>query len=263
MTEATALPDRQPDSGQFVFNPNEFVGVKVPFTDVFLEDDFMAGQVLSTIPDRMTRAFEEYLETQVLKLQNQQTLGDPNAINGAKHRFSANGTSKRITIQDVAYVNYALKKASAGNNIMIGIVDPSFEFETNISAQVTTSFNPMYEGVITTGIGTGFRFIRNIYGVDFYTSNYLDEQTAAETLVDYGGNATNGAAGDKLNVFFSAQDRANLPFIGSWRRRPKVESWRDPSKETEYHQFSARFGLALHRPETLVVMNSGTTLTIA
>jgi hypothetical protein len=261
MAEATSLPDRRPDSGQFVFNINEYVGIKVPFTDVFLEDDFMAPQVLATLPDRMTRAFQEYLETRVLHLQAEQTSNNGNTINGAYHRFTANGSSSVITIQDLAYVNYALKKANAGNNGIIGIVDPSFEFNTNISSQVVTSENPMYEGIITSGIGSGYRFIRNIYGVDLYTSNYLDVLTAAESsLTDYQGNTTAGAIGNVVNVFFSASDRQNLPFIGAWRRRPTIKSWRDDDKETEYHQMSARFGLALYRPENLVCMVSGTTL---
>ena len=261
MAEATSLPDRRPDSGQFVFNINEFVGVKVPFTDVFLEDDFMAPQVLSQLPDRMTRAFEEYLETRVLRLQREQTTNNSNTINGAYHRFTANGSGRVITIQDLAYVNYALKKANAGNSMMIGIVDPSFEFNTNISSQVVTSDNPMYQGIITTGMGSGMRFVRNIYGIDLYTSNYLDaEVTAESSLTDYQGNTTASVAGDKINVFFSASDRANLPFIGAWRRRPTIKSWRNDDKETEYHQLSARFGLALYRPETLVCMLSSTTL---
>lgn len=261
MAEATSLPDRRPDSGQFVFNINEFVGVKVPYTDVFLEDDFMAPQVLATLPDRMTRAFGEYLETRVMKLQGEQTVNNSNTINGAFHRFTANGSGRVMTIQDLAYVNYSLKKSNAGNNAMIGIVDPSFEFNTNISSQVVTSDNPQYRGIIETGMGSGMRFIRNIYGVDLYTSNYLDtEVTAQAALTDYQGNTTATVAGDKHNVFFSASDTETLPFIGAWRRRPTIKSWRDDDKETEYHQLSARFGLALYRPESLVVVASSTTL---
>jgi hypothetical protein len=261
MAEATSLPDRRPDTGQFVFNINEFVGVKTSFTDVFLEEDFMASQVLSAIPDRMTRAFGEYLETRVLNLHTEQNNDDPNSINGAQHRFVANGASRTITIQDLAYVGYSLKKANVGMNAMIGIVDPSFEFNTNISSQVVTSDNPQYRGIIETGIGSGFRFIRNIYGIDLYTSNYLDKVDAAEaSLTDYQGNTTASVAGDAANIFFSAQDRMNLPFIGAWRRRPVIKSWRDEDKETEYHQLSARFGLAMFRPENLVTMISSLDL---
>jgi hypothetical protein len=261
MSEATALPDRRPDSGQYVFNINEFVGVKTAYTDVFLEDDFMAPQVLSTLPDRMMRAFNEYLETRVLQLQRKQTANNSNTINTGKHRFTADGTGRVITTNDLAYIVYTLKKAAVPATALVGIVDPAFEFNTNISSQVTTSFNPQYEGIITSGIGSGYRFIRNIYGIDLYTSNYLDKLTSAESsLTDYAGNTTAGAVGDVANIFFSAADRNNLPFIGAWRRRPAIKSWRDESKETEYHQMSARFGLNLYRNENLAVCISSTTL---
>lgn len=261
MAEATALPDRRPDSGQFVFNLNQYVGVKTAFTDVFFEDNFMAPQILAATPDRMMRAFEEYMETEVLKLQREQTNDDPNAINTGMHRFTANGTGRVITTNDLAYVVYTLKKANVGGNALIGIVDPSFEFNTNVSAQVTTSFNPQYQGIITSGMGSGYRFVRNIYGIDLYTSNYLDTELAAESnLTDYAGNTTATVAGDACNIFFSAADRTNLPFIGAWRRKPTIKSWRDDSKETEYHQMSARFGLDLYRPENLVVCVSSKAL---
>lgn len=261
MAEGTALPDRRPDSGQFVFNINEFVGTKVGFTDVFFEEDFMANQVLASTPDRMMRALDEYMETATLKLQRKQTANNSNTINNGRHRFTADGTNRVMTVNDLAYVVYVQKKAGVGSNAMIGIVDPAFEFNTNIGSQVTTSFNPMYEGIITSGIGTGYRFIRNIMGIDLYTSNYLDALTAAESsLTDYVGNTTAGAVGDVANIFFSAADRMNLPFIGAWRRRPRVQSWKEYDKGIEYHQMDARFGLDLFRPENLTVCISSTTL---
>jgi hypothetical protein len=255
------LPDRRPDSGQFVFNINEFVGVKVPFTDVFLEDDFMAPQVLSTLPDRMTRAFEEYVESRIGRLQREQTNDDPNTINGERHRYTANGAARQITLNDIAYARHALQKANVPMEGLVAIVDPSFEFNINVGSTVTTTDNPMWQGIIESGMGTGLRFIRNIYGFDIYTSNYLDTEDAAEAaLTDYLGNTTATVAGDVCNMFFSAAGGVDLPFIGAWRRRPTIKSWRNEDKETEYHQMSARFGLKLFRPENLVVCVSSTTL---
>lgn len=261
MAEATALPNRRPDSGQFVFNLNEFVGVKVSLTDVFFEDDFMANQVLSVIPERMQRAFAEYLESRVCKLQAEQTADDGNAINGAYHRFTANGASGQLTTDDIAYARYSLQKAGVPLTNLVGIVDPSSAFNINVGSTVTTSDNPMWQGIIETGISTGLRFIRNIYGFDLYESNFLDTITTAETsLTDYQANTTSGAVGYKANMFFSASQSMDLPFIGAWRRQPTIKSWRDEAKEIEYHQMSARFGLALYRPENLVVCLSSTTL---
>ena len=68
MSESVSLPERRMDTGQFVFNINEHVGLKVSFTDKFLEDDFLASSAVSSAPRKMKRAFDEYYETQVLKL---------------------------------------------------------------------------------------------------------------------------------------------------------------------------------------------------
>ncbi len=263
MVEGTALPDRQLDTGQFIFNINEFVGVKSSFSDVFFEEDFMANQILQALPDRMTRAFAEYLETRVMRLQRLQTTDDLNVINTGKHRFVASGGAgeRTIDLNDLAYIAYTLKKANVGASGLVGIVDPSFEFNANILSQVQTSDNPQFKGIIETGFGQEFRFIRNIYGIDLFTSNYLDTLDATETsLFTYDDVADTGEIGDVVNMFFSVADRTLLPFIGAWRRRPTIKSWRDEDKELEYHQLSARFGLNLFRPENLVTIISSKTL---
>lgn len=263
MAEATSLPVRQPDSGQFLFNINEFVGIKTAFTDVFFEDDFMAPQVLSVTTERMNRAFDQYLETRVFRLQRQQTNDDENAINGVAHRFTFNGSGRAVTGNDFAFARYSLEKANVPLSNLVAIIDPSQEFNLNVISQVVSSDNPMWRGIIETGFlpPTGIRFIRNIYGFDVYVSNYLDSEVTAEAaLDDYLGNVTATVAGDKANLFFSALDPMSMPFIGAWRRRPVIGSWRDDDKETEFHQFSARFGLALFREENLVVGFSGTAL---
>ena len=264
MAESTSLPERRPDTGQFVFNINEFVGVKVPFTDKFLEDDFLAPQAVASLPRKMKRAFDEYLETQVLKLHRVQTANAANAINGGQHRYVANGTTRQITLQDLAYARYSLQKAKVPLSGLIAIVDPSFEFNVNVTAElVSVANNPRWEGIIETGMGMGDaqRFLRNIYGWDIYVSDYLDTATAVEgSLTDYAGNTTASVVGDKMNLLFSVADDDTKPFIGSWRRSPMIKSWRDEDVETEYHQLSARFGLNLYRPESLVTIVSSTVL---
>lgn len=273
MSESVSLPERRPDTGQFVFNINEFVGVKVPFTDRFLEDDFLAPAAVSSLPRKMKRAFDEYYETQVLKLHQVQTNDDFNIINTGRHRITATGqlstggaaTDKLISVQDLAYARYALQKAKAPLSGLVAIVDPSFEFNTNITSTITDiSFNPRWEGIIETGIGAGdaVRFIRNIYGWDIFVSDYLDTATATETSVlGYEDQATGGVGvGDKFNLLFTMADEDAKPFIGAWRRTPGIKSWRDEDVETEYHQLSARFGLNLYRPESLITLVSAPTL---
>jgi len=267
MSESVALPERRPDTGQFVFNINEFVGVKVPFTDKFLEDDFLAPAAIASLPRKMKRAFDEYYETQVLKLHQVQTANDFNAINNGRHRITAGGggTTSILNLKDFAYARYTLQKASAPLTGLIAIVPPSFEFNQNITANlVDISFNPRWEGIVETGLGAGdgVRFIRNIYGWDVFVSDYLDTATATEAAVlTYDDQANGGVAvGDKFCQFMTVADDDAKPYIGAWRRTPSIKSWRDEDIETEYHQLSARFGLNLWRPESLVTIATADTL---
>ena len=276
MSEGVSLPERRPDTGQFVFNINEFPGVKVPFTDKFLEDDFLAPAAIASLPRKMKRAFDEYFETQTYKLQRVQTSNDPNTINTADHRIVASGDSAStpaepndtVTLEDFAYARYAIQKAKGPLTQMVAVVDPSFEFNTNLTATlVDVSNNPRWEGIIETGMGAGdgIRFLRNIYGWDVFVSDYLDTlETAEAALTTYDGTAPAGAGGGqvgyKANQFMTVADDDSKPYIGSFRRAPRIASWRDDDIETEYHQLSARFGLNLWRPESLITILSATTL---
>ena len=276
VSEGVSLPERRPDTGQFVMNINEFVGVKVPFTDKFLEDDFLAPAAISALPRKMKRAFDEYFESQVLKIHRVQTNNDPNVINTAQHRLVASGDATStiaepddtLTLEDFAYARHALQKAKAPLTNLVAIVDPSFEFNTNLTSTIVDiSFNPRWEGIIETGIGMpdGVRFLRNIYGFDVFVSDYLDElETAEAALTIYNGSAPAGAGGGqvgyKANQFMTLADDDSKPYIGAWRRAPRIDSWRDYDVETEYHQLTARFGLNLWRPESLVTIMSATGL---
>lgn len=254
MSEGVPLPSRRPDTGQFQFVINKSVGNKACYTDEFMEDDFLAPQVVNATPTKMKRALDEYVETQILALANSQTLGNANSINGFAHRL-AGGDSGRIEPADFAYAKLALKKANVPQTNLIAIVDPTVAFHletmTNI---VNVSNNPRWEGVIAEGMTTGMRFIKNVYGFDVYESNYLPE--TSETIAEYDGTSqdfslVNGGVG-KVNVFFSAADQEILPFMGAWRRMPTLESWRDHNERAEYHQLTARFGTKLYRPENLI-----------
>lgn len=256
MTEGVALPNRRPDTGQFTFQITEFEGVKVPYTDKFMEDDFLAPQVLAKTPDRMRRALDESVETKILQLHEGQTAGDTNIINGQAHRFIASGASNVIDVADFARAKLSLQKANVPLVGLVAVVDATtaYVLET-LTNLVNVSNNPMWEGIIAQGItdNTGMRFVKNVYGFDVYTSNFVDS-LGAETL------ETVDATGFAANMFFSTADTEVLPFVGAWRRMPRIMSWRDDDLETDYYQLSARYGLKLYRPENLVTVPSNTVV---
>lgn len=153
-------------------------------------------------------------------------------------------------MQDFAKALYSLKKANIPDTALIAIVDPSVEYALNNITNITNiSNNPRWEGIIETGIGSGMRFIKNIYGFDVYTSNYLAD--ANETI---GGKTTTAG---KANIFFSAAPGV-LPFIGAWRQMPTVESEYNKDMQREEYVTTCRYGVKLYRPENLVVILSDT-----
>lgn len=189
------------------------------------------------------------LETDILGLQSGQTAADNNEINGADHRFTATGTSNSISVEDFAKARYALKKANVPDTNLVAIVDPSVEYDLNtLTNLVNVSNNPRWEGIVSDGIATGMRFVKNVYGFDVFTSNYLDT-IDTETL-----DSVN-IAGFKTNLFFSAAPGVQ-PFVGAWRQMPTVEA--EFNKDFQRTEFvtTARYGVKLFRPENLVVVPS-------
>lgn len=259
MQEGIPLASRRPDTGQFQFVINNSVGNKAAYTDEFMEDDFLAPQVVNATPVKMKRALDEYIETNILALQSEQAAGN-NTINGHHHRYAGGGdASGRIALQDFAYAKLSLKKSNVPQSNMIAIVDPSvgYQLET-LTNLVNVSSNPQWEGIVASGMTSGMRFIKNVYGFDVYESNYLAD--VSETITQKDASTSVTLTGGKANLFFSAADKEILPFMGAWRRMPSLESWRDHDKRTEYHQLTARFGTKLYRPENLITVLSNSAV---
>ena len=189
-----------------------------------------------------------------------QTASNANSINGADHRWVATGgsdTARTVIPQDFAKANYALNKANVPAQGRVAIVDPSvaYTLET-LTNLVNVSNNPMWEGIVSTGISTGMRFIKNIYGFDTYVSQNL-KIIGAETITSSGARTT-GSPGVG-NLFFSSASDV-LPFVGLIRQPPKVDSEYNKDFQREEYVTTCRYGFKLYRPENLVVVISDTSV---
>lgn len=248
-SEDTAVKYRPLDTGQFTFQITEYLSSGTYVTKKAEQDAFYMNELISSFVPKQERAIMEHVEEAVLGLQSQQTAGSTNLINGAKHRYVATGSSNVIDVKDFARANLSLNKANVSANNRVAIVDPSvaytIETATNLS---NVSNNPMFEGIVSSGIATGMRFVRNVYGFDVYTSQRL-ATIGTETLESV------NAAGFKANLFFSA-DSTVVPFIGAWRQMPEVDT--EYNKDFQRTEFvtTARYGVKLYRPENLVTVLS-------
>jgi hypothetical protein len=255
-TEDTDVVFDAIDTGEFTFSITEYKSSGHYITEKARQDLFYSQQLEAKFVPSQARALGETLETDILALaaggaSGGQTASATNQINGVDHRFVGTGTSETLAIADVAKALYSLKKANVPGSSLIAIVDPSVEYELNtLTNIVNMSNNPKWEGIVETGIGSDMRFIKNIFGFDFYVSNYLP--TANETI---GGLTT--AAG-KANIFFSAASTDIMPFMGAMRQMPKVDADYNMHKQREEYVTTARYGLKVYRPENLVCVLTDT-----
>lgn len=242
--EGESIKFRALSSAEFQFTINKYKSSAHAISDKMKEDSFYMNELVSAYVPAQARAIMEQVETDIFALANEQTLNNANQINGADHRFVATGTNEVMTPADFAKARFALKKANVPDMNLIAIVDPSVELELNKTTNlVNVSNNPRWEGIIETGIASGMRFIKNVFGFDVFTSNHLAD--ANETI----GGVTTTAG--KANLFFSAVPEA-LPFIGAWRRNPTVEFTRAAEFQEDRFITTARYGVKLFRPEGLV-----------
>lgn len=255
-TEDTDVVYDALDTGEFTFTITEYVSSAHYITEKARQDLYYAAQLEGAFVPYQARALSEKLETDILALgaggaSGGQTADDTNTINSAEHRFVGTGTNETFAVADAAKALYALKKANVPSSNLIAIVDPSVEYELNtLTNIVNMSNNPRWEGIIESGIGSDMRFIKNIFGFDFYVSNYLP--TANETI-----SSVTTAAG-KANIFMSAAAPDLLPFMGAMRQMPKVDGEYNKDRQREEYVTTARYGLKVYRPENLVCVLTDT-----
>lgn len=235
------------DTGNFTFTVDQYKSSATYITEKMKQDSFYMSRLVSSFVPKQNRALMKALEVKILDVgPSAQTSANANQINGADHRWVGKGTNETMSPQDFAKALYALEKANVPAVDLVAIVDPSVEYAINTITNITNvSNNPRWEGIIASGISTGMRFIKNIYGFDVYVSQNLKRNTASETI-----NSVTSAAGVH-NLFFSAASDV-LPFVGLIRQPPKVDSEYNKDLQREEYVTTCRYGVKLFRPENFV-----------
>ena len=243
------------DTGNFTFTINKYKSSATYITEKMKQDSFYMSRLVSSFVPKQARALAKTMEVDVLAVgPDGQTASDPNLINGAGHRLIGTGTNETIAVKDFQLARYALEKANVPMTNLIAIVDPSVEYTIGtLTNLINLSFNPRWEGIVSTSISTGTKFLVNILGWDVYVSQNLDDVN--ETITNY-GTARTTAAG-KANLFFSAAPDV-LPFIGLIRQPPKVDSEYNKDWQRDEYVTTCRYGFKLYRPENLVTIITDT-----
>lgn len=243
------------DTGNFQFSITDYKQSGTYITNKMKQDTFYLDRLVSGFVPKQSRAIMAGIEEKVLSVgPDGQTPSNLNNINGAPHRFVAQGTGNVISVNDFALAKYSLQKAAVPQVNLVAIVDPSVEYQlSTLTNLVNVSNNPTWDGIIRNGMTSGMRFLMSIYGFDVYVSNFLQTGNT-ETISTQ--SCTNGVT----NLFFSAAPDV-LPFVGQLRQAPKVDSEYNKDFQREEYVTTARYGFKLYRPENLVtVISEGGTI---
>ena len=253
--EDTAVQYRPLDTGEFQFSITEYLSSGHYITKKAEQDMYYMNELVSSFVPKQRRAIMEHFEATALAApEASYSANAQGAINGAYHRMSG-GNSGVLELADFAYAMFALKKANVPQTNMIAIVDPSVEYQLNtLSNLVSVSDNPRWEGIVADGIATGMKFVKNVYGFDVYTSNFLADVTDS-ALPERDGTTNNdfSSVNGKANLFFSAAGDV-LPLVGAWRQMPEVDvEYNKDYQRTEFVT-TARYGVKHYRPENTVTI---------
>lgn len=238
------------DTGNFQFSITDYKSSATYVTNKMKQDSMWMSEIMSTFVPKQNRAIMAAMEERILAVGPEgQTVANSNTINGGKHRFVGSGTNQTIDVKDFARAQFALKKAGVPQQNLVAIVDPSVEYHINAITNLTNiSNNPRWEGIVSDGIASGMKFVRNIYGFDVYVSHFL-KSGLTETIDSVTVSGGNGVA----NMFFSATSDL-LPIVGAIRQTPKVDSEYNKDLQRDEYVTTCRYGFKLFRPENLVTV---------
>jgi len=261
--EDTPLNFNPIDTGNITLTITDYIGDAWKVSDDLREDGAQIDSLMSMRAMESTRALGENHESRFLAVANAaQTAANVNLVNSRPHRWIGGGsgvTTRVMSMSDLIAMKLAFDKANVPAAGRIAIVDPIVEATLNsLTNIVNVSNNPMFEGIITEGFAKDHKFVRNIFGFDIWTSNFLPLKTATEALnaSSYNLANTSAAIGDVANLFMCVSDDSTKPIMHAWRRAPKTEGWRDNEERADKYQVTSRFGLGAQRVDTL-----GTILT--
>jgi len=266
VTEDTEVKFSPIDTGNITMTITDYKGDGWYVTDELRQDGSQVDQLMGMRAQSATRALAENHEARFLEVAHKGLTGTANVnlVNGRPHRWIAGGkgaTTRVMSLSDFIAMKLAFDKANVPPEGRIAIVDPIVEATLNSLTVVTSSDNPQFQGILNEGFVRTHKFVRNIYGWDIWTSNFLPSAGEAAAIDASGYNLANTttAATDIANIFMCIADDNVKPVMHAWRQQPKTEGWREHGKRRDQFQVTSRFGFGVQRKDALGVIYTSST----
>ena len=247
------------DTGNVTLSISDYVGDAWSVTDVLRQDGSQIETLMAMRGMEATRAIQEHFETRLFEVLNSvQTVNGNNSINDFAHRGCASGTGQVMDQTDIIRMKLAFDKANVPQGGRIAIVDPVVEATLNKLVTFTSSrsldYNPQFQSLLESGFARDHKFLFNLFGFDFYTSNRLPAP-ADTALPDLDGTGTTDvSSGHVANLFMCVADDNCRPGMAAWRQMPSVEGERNKDLARDEFVTRARFGVGVQRLDTLGVI---------
>lgn len=261
VTEDEDLTLNPIDSSTVTLTITDHVGDAVYVTDEMKEDGDLVERLLMESAMETQRLIKEDFQASWLQTAfDAQTDADPNAFNGFAHRITAAGGNDQITEGNLIDLALAFDEANVPQEGRILIVPPVVTATFNKLVTLTAGLDrtPMFQTAFESGFAKQNRFIGNIHGWDIYQSNL-----APPTPAGAGDGTTTVAGVGRACVAMCIADDNCKPLMAAWRRLPKTEARRDPSKGGGRDEFytTARWGHGVQREDTLGIILVDATAT--
>lgn len=266
VTEETPIVYNPIDTSTVTLSITDYVGDAWSISDVLRQDGAQLETLMAMRGQEATRAIQENFETRYLEVADgAQTADDNNSVNGFAHRGVASGTNDVMAQDDIVQMKLAFDKANVPQMGRIAIVDPVVEATLNKLVQFTSTrsldYDPKFRAILESGFASQHKFLFNLFGFDFWTSNRLPSP-ADTSLPELGGaNATDVSSGYVSNVFMSVADDNTRPLMAAWRQQPSVEGERNKDLARDEFVTRARWGVGAQRVDTLGVVATSATAT--
>jgi len=264
--EETPLVYNPIDTSTVTLEMTDYVGDAWSVSDILRQDGSQIESLMAMRGMEATRAIQEHFETRFLQVANAaQTADDQNLVNSFAHRGVASGTNDVLTQDDIVMMKLAFDKANVPQMGRIAIVDPVVEATLNKLVQFTSTrsldYDPKFRAILETGFASQHKFLFNLFGFDFWTSNRLPSPADTALVELTGANSTDVSSGYVSNIFMCASDDNCRPIMGAWRQMPSVEGERNKDLARDEFVTRARWGLGAQRVDTLGVICTSATAT--
>jgi hypothetical protein len=266
VTEETPIIYNPIDTSTVTLSITDYVGDGWSFSDVLRQDGSQVEILQAMRAQEATRAIQENFETRFLTVADlAHTADSNNSVNGFAHRFVASGTNDILTQADLVAMKLSFDKANVPQMGRIAIVDPVVEATLNKLVQFTSTrsldYAPQFQAILETGFARQHKFLFNLFGFDFWTSNRLPSPADTALPDSAGANATDVSSGYVSNIFMCVADDNCRPVMAAWRQMPSVEGERNKDLARDEFVTRARWGLGAQRVDTLGVIATSATAT--